>query len=93
MVVNEEDGTATLVVSIDQVLGEDLTIDFTTGDDTANGSDFAPTNGTITIPAGQLSATLTFPILDDSAAESNDCLLYTSPSPRDQRGSRMPSSA
>ena len=23
----------------------------------------------------------------------NDCLLYTSPSPRDQRGSRMPSSA
>ena len=24
---------------------------------------------------------------------SGDCLLYTSPSPRDQRGSRMPSSA
>ena len=27
------------------------------------------------------------------AAEAVDCLLYTSPSPRDQRGSRMPSSA
>ena len=26
-------------------------------------------------------------------ARSQDCLLYTSPSPRDQRGSRMPSSA
>ena len=26
-------------------------------------------------------------------SELNDCLLYTSPSPRDQRGSRMPSSA
>ena len=25
--------------------------------------------------------------------ENKDCLLYTSPSPRDQRGSRMPSSA
>ena len=24
---------------------------------------------------------------------TEDCLLYTSPSPRDQRGSRMPSSA
>ena len=24
---------------------------------------------------------------------NNNCLLYTSPSPRDQRGSRMPSSA
>ena len=28
-----------------------------------------------------------------SDAMSEDCLLYTSPSPRDQRGSRMPSSA
>ena len=26
-------------------------------------------------------------------SKNNDCLLYTSPSPRDQRGSRMPSSA
>ena len=26
-------------------------------------------------------------------ANIEDCLLYTSPSPRDQRGSRMPSSA
>ena len=26
-------------------------------------------------------------------AQYHDCLLYTSPSPRDQRGSRMPSSA
>ena len=28
-----------------------------------------------------------------SEASFNNCLLYTSPSPRDQRGSRMPSSA
>ena len=28
-----------------------------------------------------------------NAAGLYDCLLYTSPSPRDQRGSRMPSSA
>ena len=38
-------------------------------------------------------------LLDEAAArlrmvqESKPCLLYTSPSPRDQRGSRMPSSA
>ena len=30
---------------------------------------------------------------DDARAHDDDCLLYTSPSPRDQRGSRMPSSA
>ena len=38
----------------------------------------------------------TFPLSNwDSIADALDiaCLLYTSPSPRDQRGSRMPSSA
>ena len=30
---------------------------------------------------------------EDEEAHYYDCLLYTSPSPRDQRGSRMPSSA
>ena len=30
---------------------------------------------------------------DGDFANTNFCLLYTSPSPRDQRGSRMPSSA
>ena len=30
---------------------------------------------------------------EDGLVQYNDCLLYTSPSPRDQRGSRMPSSA
>ena len=29
----------------------------------------------------------------DDEQKEEDCLLYTSPSPRDQRGSRMPSSA
>ena len=33
------------------------------------------------------------PALESSAAVSNACLLYTSPSPRDGRISRMPSSA
>ena len=30
---------------------------------------------------------------DEQMGDSKLCLLYTSPSPRDQRGSRMPSSA
>ena len=32
-------------------------------------------------------------LIQDIFPNLNDCLLYTSPSPRDQRGSRMPSSA
>ena len=31
--------------------------------------------------------------MPDHAPSARACLLYTSPSPRDQRGSRMPSSA
>ena len=31
--------------------------------------------------------------LEDKSGKGAICLLYTSPSPRDQRGSRMPSSA
>ena len=33
------------------------------------------------------------PVPMEVLKEVIDCLLYTSPSPRDQRGSRMPSSA
>ena len=33
------------------------------------------------------------PRVASPAGQFLDCLLYTSPSPRDQRGSRMPSSA
>ena len=32
-------------------------------------------------------------MVKEVASQTSDCLLYTSPSPRDQRGSRMPSSA
>ena len=47
-------------------------------------------------PIHNLGATLHKIRLQESpnnAAEIYVCLLYTSPSPRDQRGSRMPSSA
>ena len=38
-------------------------------------------------------AVMVEPILGEGGVVVPDCLLYTSPSPRDQRGSRMPSSA
>ena len=39
-------------------------------------------------------ARLLFPMMNERNRKIfEDCLLYTSPSPRDQRGSRMPSSA
>ena len=41
------------------------------------------------LPPGRYTCSDTFRI----SLHNKDCLLYTSPSPRDQRGSRMPSSA
>ena len=46
-----------------------------------------PTTGAAALVASVLSC------LAEEGAAAEDCLLYTSPSPRDQRGSRMPSSA
>ena len=44
-------------------------------------------------PAGPIPDVISRVQLDEMEAVVSACLLYTSPSPRDQRGSRMPSSA
>ena len=53
------------------------------------------TGGTVTIDRFRLPPGLGPAPLDPAGPQNtgNICLLYTSPSPRDQRGSRMPSSA
>ena len=40
-----------------------------------------------------MAAALNLALADAIESDPEVCLLYTSPSPRDQRGSRMPSSA
>ena len=45
------------------------------------------------IKAGKDGYEIEYRANDPKILESESCLLYTSPSPRDQRGSRMPSSA
>ena len=54
-----------------------------------NGSDEGRFLDTVRNNAKQFASTVSF----SSTAKHKVCLLYTSPSPRDQRGSRMPSSA
>ena len=46
---------------------------------------------TIQVALGIINVVMSLPMF--AATMHNVCLLYTSPSPRDQRGSRMPSSA
>ena len=47
----------------------------------------------IVIATGSVPVSLPGINFDEKIILSSTCLLYTSPSPRDQRGSRMPSSA
>ena len=62
-----------------------------------NPGDSAPLSLNVTPPGDAIhgrAVELTVRIKEgDSSGLSEICLLYTSPSPRDQRGSRMPSSA
>ena len=51
------------------------------------GNAFADANSKPVLPLEHILA------FTDVFSQIKDCLLYTSPSPRDQRGSRMPSSA
>ena len=60
-----------------------------------DGNTVASTSGVLSgVVAGDtVTLTSTGDFTDKNAATGKTCLLYTSPSPRDQRGSRMPSSA
>ena len=86
------DGAVTLTAT-----DMDLTLTETTGAS-------VPTSGSVTAPAHMLfdivrklpdgvEVGLTKSDGSDRMTLTAGCLLYTSPSPRDQRGSRMPSSA
>ena len=54
-----------------------------------SGNIYGDTEGNVTVP----NAKIEIWHCDDEGIYHPTCLLYTSPSPRDQRGSRMPSSA
>jgi hypothetical protein len=49
-----------------------VTVDFTTADGSATGSDYQATAGTLTIPAGQLGGTITVLVNGDRIAEPNE---------------------
>ncbi len=72
--VDEGAGTASVVVSLNAISGLDVSFDYATmADGTATaGNDFTATSGTITIPDGEQSATITIDIVSDSIDESDE---------------------
>ncbi|KAB8143786.1 hypothetical protein F8S13_07720 [Chloroflexia bacterium SDU3-3] len=59
-----------------------VTVNYATSDGTATaGSDYTPTSGTLTIPAGSSSQSFTIPILDDTLTEPEETIIVTLSSP------------
>lgn len=61
---------ATITVSLPQVTQQPVTLDYTTGGNALNGPDYTPVSGTITIPAGQSSASFNLIPLIDNLTET-----------------------
>ena len=78
--VAETGSTDTFTVVLNAQPNSDVVLQFTSGD-----TGEATVTGTLTFTSGNWNSAQTVTV--------TGCLLYTSPSPRDQRGSRMPSSA
>jgi hypothetical protein len=71
------EGQADFTVNLDHAYLYDVTISYGTSNDTAGGSDYAGTSGTVTIPAGQTSATVSVAILDDATWEPTESFHVT----------------
>lgn len=70
---NEDDGTMTFTVTLDRVIGSDVTFDYTSAPGTAtSGPDYTPVNGSGTIIAGHTTTTITVPIIDDYLTENSE---------------------
>jgi hypothetical protein len=60
-------------VSLSAAFNRTITVDYTTADSTATaGSDYQGTFGTLTIPAGQTTGTITVPVKGDRLGETNE---------------------
>ena len=75
----DEEGPVDGVFTVTQsaVSSEDTVIAYSISGSAAGGSDFTAPSGTVTIPAGQTSATVTIAVIDDSTVEAGEDVTLT----------------
>ena len=69
---NEDDGTITFTVSLDQLADANVSVDFATATDTADSTDLPSQSGTVVISAGTLSTTVTLDMTSDQLVELDE---------------------
>jgi hypothetical protein len=73
---------ATFTVSLTKASPQDVTINYATADSTGHaGSDYQATSGTLTIPAGQTTGTLTVPVIGNTIDQVNRVFLVNISNP------------
>ena len=77
--VTEEVGaTADFVVTLTPAATETVTVDYATSDGSATaGADYTSTSGTLTFAAGDISKTVSVPVLDDTIEDSGETFTLT----------------
>ena len=77
----ESSASVSVVVSLSAVTINDVTVDVATSGTATAGSDFTAPAATLTIPAGQTSATVDIALLDDAIAEGPETIILTISAP------------
>lgn len=76
--VNENAGLATVTINRSSGKTGVVSVDYATKDGSATaGSDYNPVQGTISFLDGEISKTITVPILDDTKVEGNETIILT----------------
>ena len=71
--VDEGDGTAVFTVTANAESSGTMTVEYATADDSATaGDDYTSTSGTLTLTAGQRTATIEVTVIDDSDEEQDE---------------------
>ncbi len=71
----ENNDTAVIDITLDQVATEDILLDFVTSGSATEGADYTLSNSSLIIPAGNLSASVTLNTLDDSNSEGDENII------------------
>ena len=75
--VDESAGTYEITVELDSAREADVVLSYTVAGTAASGSDYTAPSGTVTIPAGDTSAVISVPIINDTANEIAETIIVT----------------
>ena len=65
-------------MTLSDASGQAVTVNYaTSGGSAASGSDFTPTSGTLTFPAGTLTQTFAVPVAADTSSEASESFTVT----------------